>query len=297
MSGYLPLKDDFWRELISPGGYQSIHAVSNMALPQLLTFISQPQSKTVDEYSLATFSCEVTGGVAPYTYQWKKNGVNVGTNSAALSFTVAAADKNASITVVVTDSVGTVITSSAAVLGVTSYAYQFDGISQYLSTSSSYSIIYTDSFVFELKAIFSPSGFYLNAVKSSDVSRILITSGKQVFINQTSVISISQPLFNRLTDQTFRTLKISRVGNVYTVDVDGVSEQNTASIFDAINIDSLFAKLNAVSSVPYFAGEVISSSITKNGSNIFNVYLNKSLGANQVGGTIINYNPAGWVAV
>ena len=28
MSGYLPLKDDFWRELISPGGYQSIHAVS-----------------------------------------------------------------------------------------------------------------------------------------------------------------------------------------------------------------------------------------------------------------------------
>lgn len=83
-----------------------------------LSFVSQPQSKTVDEYSLATFSCEVTGGVAPYTYQWKKSGANVGTNSSALSFTAAATDKNASITVVVTDSVGTVITSSAAILGV-----------------------------------------------------------------------------------------------------------------------------------------------------------------------------------
>lgn len=49
-----------------------------------LSFVSQPQSKTVDEYSLATFSCEVTGGVAPYSYQYKKNGVNVGTNSANL---------------------------------------------------------------------------------------------------------------------------------------------------------------------------------------------------------------------
>lgn len=83
-----------------------------------LSFVSQPQSKTVDEYSLATFSCEVTGGVAPYSYQWKKNGINLGANSAALSFTAAAADKNASITVVVVDNVGTVVISTAAVLGV-----------------------------------------------------------------------------------------------------------------------------------------------------------------------------------
>jgi hypothetical protein len=95
----------------------AITSVFGVKVPPL-TFTLQPQSKTVDEYSLATFSCEVTGGVAPYSYQWKKNGANVGTDSAALSFTAAATDKNASITVVVADSVGTVVTSTAAGLGV-----------------------------------------------------------------------------------------------------------------------------------------------------------------------------------
>jgi hypothetical protein len=60
-----------------------------------LSFVSQPQSTTVDEYSTATFTCAVTGGGAPYSYQYKKNGTNVGTDSAALSFTAAATDKNA----------------------------------------------------------------------------------------------------------------------------------------------------------------------------------------------------------
>lgn len=100
-----------------------------------LSFALQPQVKTVDEYALATFSCEVTGGVAPYSYQWEKNGANVGTNSAALSFTAAATDNAASITVVVTDSTGSVITSTSAVLGVISYVYQLDGVTQRALTS------------------------------------------------------------------------------------------------------------------------------------------------------------------
>lgn len=95
-----------------------------------LSFVAQPQSKTVDEYALATFSCEVTGGVAPYSYQWKKDGVNVGANSAALSFTAASADKNASITVTVTDSTGSVITSTAALLSVMRNVVSFNGTTQ-----------------------------------------------------------------------------------------------------------------------------------------------------------------------
>ncbi|MCL1114676.1 immunoglobulin domain-containing protein [Shewanella basaltis] len=102
-----------------------------------LSFVSQPQSQTVDEYATATFSCEVAGGIAPYTYQWKKNGVNVGTNSDTLSFVTASTDNYAYITVVVTDSVGTAITSTVAVLGVTSYVYVLDGITQDFTMNTS----------------------------------------------------------------------------------------------------------------------------------------------------------------
>jgi DNA/RNA endonuclease G (NUC1) len=81
------------------------------------TITGQPQSKTVIVPSGNTFSVEATG--TGLTYQWKKNGANIGTNSA--SYTVSATDLNevsAQYSVVVTDSSNASVTSENATLTV-----------------------------------------------------------------------------------------------------------------------------------------------------------------------------------
>ncbi|WP_434927169.1 sialate O-acetylesterase [Shewanella sp. HL-SH2] len=185
-----------------------------------LTFVSQPQSKTVDEYALATFSCEVTGGVAPYSYQWKKNGVNVGTNSAALSFTAAAADKNASITVNVTDSAGTSITSVAAVLGVTSYVYQLNGVSSFYSLSSAITITAFQNFEISIIVnttnisdtyIFGNGGGFFSSLKITPLGAVLLRSSSG------DLISLPNGTFNSFNSDVEFIVK--RVGNLTTLSI------------------------------------------------------------------------------
>ena len=82
---------------------------------------TQPADATVTVGQTATFNVVATG-TAPLSYQWKKNGTNVGTNSA--SYTTAAttsADNNAQIQVVVSNSAGS-ITSNTAKLTVNAAA-------------------------------------------------------------------------------------------------------------------------------------------------------------------------------
>jgi hypothetical protein len=79
---------------------------------------SQPANRTVAAGQTATFTVAVSG-TAPLSYQWRKNGTNIG-GATASSYTtppVSNTDNGAQFSVVVSNSVGSV-TSSAATLTV-----------------------------------------------------------------------------------------------------------------------------------------------------------------------------------
>ncbi len=79
---------------------------------------TQPADKSVTEGQTATFSV-VASGTAPLTYQWKKNGTNVGTNTSSYTTPVTVlADNGAKFSVVVSNATGSV-TSADATLTVT----------------------------------------------------------------------------------------------------------------------------------------------------------------------------------
>lgn len=80
----------------------------------------QPSSQSVQVGQTANFSVVATGNSPPLTYQWKFNGVNVGTNSASYARTnCQLSDSGSHVVVVVTDGTGS-LTSSQATLTVTS---------------------------------------------------------------------------------------------------------------------------------------------------------------------------------
>lgn len=78
------------------------------------TITTQPANQTVTVGPTATFAVVATG-TSPFSYQWQKNGVNISAATAASYTTPAtvAADNGASFDVVVSNSVGTVTSSSA----------------------------------------------------------------------------------------------------------------------------------------------------------------------------------------
>jgi len=250
-----------------------------------LSFVTQPQSKTVDEYSLAAFSCEVTGGVAPYTYQWKKNGTNIGTNSANLSFAAAAADKNASITVVVTDSVGTAITSTVAALGVTSYAFNFDGVTQYIQLSGSGIPVTASTSLIKLSFIGkNVSGNYKKFVES-DERNFYIDSGAS---GTTFRISNCTVKMDGVSISSGTTIPIS---GKHTLEITPLNSGTIKTISSRGGVD--------LGNLPLYNFSVLSSGTTVNTIPLNN----KSQGANQlatagsINATIINYNAAGWTAI
>jgi Zn-dependent metalloprotease len=88
-----------------------------------VTISSQPSSVTVAAGSVASFSVTATGGTAPYTYQWMRNGANIaGATSAGYSLTAQTTDNGAVFSVKVTDSATTptTATSTGATLTVSS---------------------------------------------------------------------------------------------------------------------------------------------------------------------------------
>ena len=87
----------------------------------------QPADQTVNAGDTANFSVTATGATS---YQWKKNGSNVGTNSSSYSLTAAYADQGAQITVDCINGTGTT-TSSAATLRV---AFNLAGTGQRAET-------------------------------------------------------------------------------------------------------------------------------------------------------------------
>ena len=94
--------------------------------PTAPAITTQPAAQTVVAHQTATFSVTATG-TGPFTYQWKKNGVNItnGTGATTNSYTTPATvvgDNGAVFTVVVTNSAGTA-TSSSATLSVFATRY------------------------------------------------------------------------------------------------------------------------------------------------------------------------------
>ena len=82
---------------------------------------TQPAAQTVVVGQSASFSVTATG-TGPLSYQWKKNGINIGTNSSTYTTSATAiGDNNAVFSVVVSNSTGEV-TSSNATLTVNRYS-------------------------------------------------------------------------------------------------------------------------------------------------------------------------------
>ncbi len=80
---------------------------------------SQPASVTVAPGAVASFSVAASGGTAPYSYQWMRNGADIaGANAAGYSLTAQAADNGAVFSVKVSDTAGSSATSSGATLTV-----------------------------------------------------------------------------------------------------------------------------------------------------------------------------------
>jgi Zn-dependent metalloprotease len=87
----------------------------------VLAISSQPASITVVAGAIANFSVTATGGVAPYKYQWMRNGANIaGATAPTYSFTAQSSDNGAGFSVTVTDSAPTPasVSSSTATLTV-----------------------------------------------------------------------------------------------------------------------------------------------------------------------------------
>jgi hypothetical protein len=81
------------------------------------SIVTQPAAVTVNVGNTATFAVGVDG-TGPFTFQWRRDGVNVaGANSASLTFSAVALPNAGAYSVVVTNSAGTV-TSNAVTLDV-----------------------------------------------------------------------------------------------------------------------------------------------------------------------------------
>jgi hypothetical protein len=80
-----------------------------------LIIVTQPASQTVPLNQPATFTVAVTGGVAPYQYQWTKDGAQIGgaISAAYVTPAVALSDNNETFVVTVTDNNGKVTSNPA----------------------------------------------------------------------------------------------------------------------------------------------------------------------------------------
>ncbi|MCI0535422.1 MAG: M4 family metallopeptidase [Verrucomicrobiales bacterium] len=86
--------------------------------PPPIVIETQPQSQTVQEGGTATFVAAASGGQGPLTYQWRRNGVDLGITSATLQLSNVALGAAGDYTVIVSDGAATV-TSAIAKLAVT----------------------------------------------------------------------------------------------------------------------------------------------------------------------------------
>ena len=78
-----------------------------------VSITTQPASITVAPGATASFTVGASGGTAPYSYKWFKNGTQVSATSATYSFTAQSSDNGAVIKATVTDSSSTPVTATS----------------------------------------------------------------------------------------------------------------------------------------------------------------------------------------
>jgi hypothetical protein len=96
--------------------YAAINVGADVAEPGgAVAISSNPASITVAPGAVASFSVTASGGTAPYTYQWLRNGANIaGATSPSYSFTAQSTDNGAGFSAKVTDSATTPTTATSA---------------------------------------------------------------------------------------------------------------------------------------------------------------------------------------
>ncbi len=99
------------------GTFQEVFTISVIDIPELPEIIQPPSGQIVNDGETATFSI-VAQGTPPLTYQWRKEGSNItGANSSTYTTPpVKLADNNTAFDCIITNSVGSVTSSSASLI-------------------------------------------------------------------------------------------------------------------------------------------------------------------------------------
>jgi hypothetical protein len=106
----------------------STNEIHQLATVPPLTIVNQPTDVTVSSGGTATFSVGVSGGFAPFSYQWALNGTNInGATNSVLTLNNASVTNVGIYTVTITNSLGNSITSTGAALTTVNIA-MFAGI-------------------------------------------------------------------------------------------------------------------------------------------------------------------------
>jgi len=114
LSGSTPALEGLANYMLALSGVWPVNTTP-VATPFII--VTQPQSQTVNAGTNVSFIVVVSGGVQPYTYQWKKNGLDLsGETAQTLSLTSVTSGDAGNYSVVITDNTGQVLTSNNALL-------------------------------------------------------------------------------------------------------------------------------------------------------------------------------------
>jgi hypothetical protein len=108
----------FYSVVISNASLATSVTSAVAVLDTQMVVTNQPADQATGVGGTATFTVGVSNGLAPYSYQWKLNGANVGANSSSYTVNNAQVANAGVYTVVITDSLGQSVTSAQAGLTV-----------------------------------------------------------------------------------------------------------------------------------------------------------------------------------
>lgn len=205
-----------------------------------------------------------------------------------------------------TDSAGGVITSNAAILGVTSYVFIFDGLSQYVSLASNITIPASAEFEIEFYGRFI-GDLYNPMFSSSDAATFAralpIAQGVGI---QSTFGGVSFNTTENLNNTGVRKLNFVYKGGVGKWFYDDAQKSiRTVATTSPIIISQLlkFGSSSSVSSGRFYGLKIWSGGDKSTGTLILNLPINNrpagSMQPSTVGpsGNIVNYNAAGWESV
>ncbi len=116
-------------DVTNGAGIKTSSAAVTLTVNPKTTVLTGPANQTAADKATATFSVSADG-TGPFTYQWKRGGVDIATNGTSASYTTPtldyAADNGAVFSVAVKNAANVTVTSSDATLTVTPLTVTFD---------------------------------------------------------------------------------------------------------------------------------------------------------------------------